>query len=769
MYKKVPMSNKQTICLSRVSANSLRKPRFPRLFYKTERHPLPTHFKQKHSQNTPLTILFRKLASLFPPYSSSASEESLKKWEISLQNCLSEIEKAPKDISLQAKYVQELLYTAYACKLANHPKLEKANKENARRVMEKVKKMAYFHPGSQCASYLFRVYHGMTCLDIQMIQDCLLTLRKAIALDPSNPKLSHELDQVTSFLNISWNKLYEDGELDQMSYSLFKKRLQITLSKDPFKETFIKRPALFKLVGKAPKEFLERHPHFTSPNDFLAAYPEVGDCKLKDRIYNINNLKLCLEQAKTDPLCRRIFLTSEKPILNPSAIGMIKNTLIDHPYLQVLLGNEKDGENLAKSFSDDPMLVPNKGCLKCEINKKDESPSTVYSYFIDPANLFIRKVVVKLLNESKQYSKLSSATGLNVNPLLTPVQIRTDFPPQPIIISGPTKPVITKTESPKTFTPPSLLPTPVNSPESVFKEKLSEIQAIISQKQSLIPSSHTSAERSCYHGECAHYLLAEALIHRTCKNFEEEKRALHRATTHVRSALSDYLISSAQYASYLLKAYPSINCLDINTIQDCLLTLRKSCKSKELEETVTFFKKSWIELKNAGSMDEEAYQLFNKRLAETLKQDPYKEDFIKDPILFQHIARECLLYDYPHLSTPETFLAKYPEAGYVFLAGAYSYQRLEDAIKRANDSPLATHLFLVSATPLLDQKSAESLQRFLMKKLSVDLLKFALVIGNKEDENLLRKTFRYDPYIVCRPLAVKDHPEAILFYVDVDL
>lgn len=718
-------------------------------------------------KKSPENVADTFISSLFP---SNASEGTLITLEVSLRRCQSAIEKAPHDISLQIAYIQELLRTAYSSKLTKRFMLEEAYMKHAQTLMERVKKTAYFHPEVQFTSYLFRVYQGLKCVDIYEIQGCLLTLRKAIELDPNNLKLLLELNQIISFLEIGWERLYKSGKLDEKNYSLFKERLLAIRSADPFKNTLIQRPSLFKLVENAPKEFLKRHPHLISPNHFLAAYPEVGDCQLKQHIYNLNHLRLCLEQAKISPLTRRILLISDKPLLSPSAIDMIKETLIDHPHLQVLLGNEIDGENLAKRFSDDPMLVPNKGYLKCKVHHLE---TLVYSYSIDPNHLFIRKSTLTLLSNPARLNPPTPNLETKIDSLPTPIQneVKSSSALPVIIISAPTKQAVVKTET-KTFIPLSLS-IPLSSTRS--SEQLNELHAIISQKQSLISSSGF-IERARYHGECAHYQLAKALIHRTCKRFEKEKQSRDQAEKSTQLALdSDCLSPLAHYASYLLKAYPSIDCLDIDLIQDCLLTLKKASRRKELEETATFFKNSWVELKDKGCINEEDYQFFNKSLSKTLNKDPYKEDFIKDPSLFLHTQKrsfQCLLGDtlldeYPHLASPEAFLAKYPRVGYVFLNGAYNQQNLEDAIKRVDHFHLARNLLLVSATPILDDKGAELLREFLLKKLGEG--KFGLIIGNKKDENLLRKALGYDPYIVCKPLNVTNYPEAVHFSINIDL
>lgn len=265
-------------------------------------------------------------------------------------------------------------------------------------------RLNYFHCDTHFAAYLFETYNGMTCLDLHIIRDNLLTLRRAIALYPTSAKLNAELEQATAFFKARWQTLTDEGTLEKGLYELLTKELEQILNEDPFKEEFIKTPNLLKKVKNAPT-LLHNYPHLKSEEDFLVKYPEAGVINLPDNIYHAGHLNACIHQAKTSPLARLLVLIFPESLLTPDDAKHVKDLLVEKQSVTIALGNGNDLITLIGAFKRDTNLIFGENSLLSSIKYLD-SYSQIFYFSINLQYLIKQKV--KKISLSQNSLNLSS-------------------------------------------------------------------------------------------------------------------------------------------------------------------------------------------------------------------------------------------------------------------------------------------------------------------------------------------------------------------------
>ncbi len=342
--------------------------------------------KKPESPNT----YFSPKLPYFPP-NSKPLQTIITKVVTARKRCWSEIEEKPLDMNPRTLYTLHSLALARICHQTKQLEEEGKLIDSVKTAVDSFLLSKYFHSGSHFAKYLLDGYHGITCLDMNVIRDNLLSLRRAIALTPDNQKLSIELDQAAEFFAMRWKELKEEGQIDEEMYNLLNQNLKQVLTEDPFKDEFMKNPELFKKVKDAPEILLKKYPHLASVNDFLARYPDAGTIRLRDGTYNLQNLKLTLSDAEASPLTQSINLLVEEPVITSTAAKLIKDFMLKNPKVQVYLSDEADGSELAKAFLEDKTLVNGKGALMFAKGVVTGRSEPVYCYKIDPQDPFIRK------------------------------------------------------------------------------------------------------------------------------------------------------------------------------------------------------------------------------------------------------------------------------------------------------------------------------------------------------------------------------------------
>lgn len=265
-----------------------------------------------------------------------------------------------EELSLEAIRIVCLFAKSKLAHMEGVDKVEKNCIEIANKELTAYLKGNYFDGQIQFAAYMGKVYPEIQETDLvnmNVLRDLLLTLRRATILDPEFVNTSEELESIKEFLHKHWEKLKIEDQLDEETFNRLNENLEQVLKEDPFKDEFIKNPELFKKVKDAPPALLEKYPHLTSPGRFIERYPRAGWIELPNQTFNTENLKLCINQAKTSPLATTLILDSVDPIITPSHAHLIKNLLVEKQNLTVSMGNEEDLATIMTAFYDDPKLV----------------------------------------------------------------------------------------------------------------------------------------------------------------------------------------------------------------------------------------------------------------------------------------------------------------------------------------------------------------------------------------------------------------------------
>ncbi|CUI18093.1 conserved hypothetical protein (plasmid) [Candidatus Protochlamydia naegleriophila] len=286
--------------------------------------------------------------------------------------------------------------------------------EDALNQINYMQQVAYFSCFTQMATYLLKVLDGVSCLDMNVVRDTLLNLRRADILSSNGSK---ELTEVVTFFETRWKELKEEGKLDKETYKLLNEQLKQILTEDPFRDEFIKNPELFKKVKDAPEALLKKYPHLASASDFLSRYPTAGWIELPNQTFNTENLKLCINKARTSPLARTLVLESADAIITPSHAYLIKNLIVEKQDLTVLLGNEDDLITLTTAFHEDKTIAFDEKTFLAGRTQINKSESEFILFGINSQSP-IRKVQpqleVKKTDSSLQSKPVQSTPSVSV-------------------------------------------------------------------------------------------------------------------------------------------------------------------------------------------------------------------------------------------------------------------------------------------------------------------------------------------------------------------
>ena len=303
-----------------------------------------------------------------------------------------------EELSLEAIRIVSLFAKSKLAHMEGVDKVEKNCIEIANKELTAYLKGNYFDGQIQFAAYMGKVYPEIQETDLvnmNVLRDLLLTLRRATILDPEFVNTSEELESIKEFLHKHWEKLKIEDQLDEETYNLLNQNLEQILAEDPFKDEFIKNPELFKQVKNAPEALLKKYPHLASASDFLSRYPTAGWIELPNQTFNTENLKLCINKAKASPLARTLVLESADAIITPSHAYLIKNLIVERQDLTILLGNEDDLITLTTAFKEDKTIAFDDKTFLAGRTQINKSESEFILFGINPQSP-IRKIQPRL-------------------------------------------------------------------------------------------------------------------------------------------------------------------------------------------------------------------------------------------------------------------------------------------------------------------------------------------------------------------------------------
>lgn len=329
----------------------------------------------------------------FPP-NSKPLQNIIEKVTSSRKHYLAEIEKTPQDMAPRTQFTIHTLALARICHQTKQLEDEGKLISSVQSAVDSFLLCKYFQAGTHLSKYLLDGYHGITCLDMNVIRDNLLILKRAIALSSNNDtehqKLIAELDQAAKFFEARWKELKDEGQISEENFKILSQQLKQTLTEDPFREEFIKNPELFKKVKDAPAILLQKYPHLASVDSFLSRYPEAGIIELSNNTYDSDSLELCITQAKSNPLARLILLVAPKSMITLAEARALKDLLIAKPHIGIVVGNLDDEESLRMAFEKDSSLKVEPDNLISRRNSLD-THGEVITFFINPQNPVRRK------------------------------------------------------------------------------------------------------------------------------------------------------------------------------------------------------------------------------------------------------------------------------------------------------------------------------------------------------------------------------------------
>ncbi|WP_068468329.1 hypothetical protein [Candidatus Protochlamydia phocaeensis] len=188
---------------------------------------------------------------------------------------------------------------------------------------------------------------------------------------------------------------------------------------------------------------------------------------------------------------------------------------------------------------------------------------------------------------------------------------------------------------------------------------------------------------------------------------------------------SNYFSPVPHYLDHLITRYKGVDCTNMNSIREALLQLKRGLEidpsaskiQNAFDSTVEAIKNKWAQIRERGMIDENTYNLLLEQLESVLKEDPFKDEFRKNPALFTSAPREFLA-SHRHLSSIEEFIKKYPSEGNIrFLNNEYSMGNLRKALEEALPNPFARQLKLFSDEPFLTLSAANLIKIFMVAKL----------------------------------------------------
>ncbi|MBA2368246.1 MAG: hypothetical protein H0V82_04375 [Candidatus Protochlamydia sp.] len=152
---------------------------------------------------------------------------------------------------------------------------------------------------------------------------------------------------------------------------------------------------------------------------------------------------------------------------------------------------------------------------------------------------------------------------------------------------------------------------------------------------------------------------------------ELEKEFLGRTSTLLDILEKDsYFLAITHLAKNTFDRYLGIDCKKINLVKECVFQLKRTLEldlnisqfKRVYDQSLDEIKKAWIDLEQIGEINIETHQHYLIQLENFLTEDPFKEEFQKNPNLFNLVKKAPKAFNekFPHLTTVEAFFEKYP-------------------------------------------------------------------------------------------------------------
>lgn len=209
------------------------------------------------------------------------------------------------------------------------------------------------------------------------LEACLESLQLSSLIDPAHLSASFLKNKIET-LKAEWN--------ESPAFLSFLRRFSET--QQPLNELFRKNPALFQLANRIDyKSFFERYPHLRSIPSFIKQFPNLGMLSFYGNI-KPDYLRGELAKATVNPFVSYIFMKFPTPKLTLALAHEIKeamlNFMINRKTLHLILGNQRDAEQILFCFKSDQTLTP--GALTDQFIEEDSS----YLLSISPDNPYKR-------------------------------------------------------------------------------------------------------------------------------------------------------------------------------------------------------------------------------------------------------------------------------------------------------------------------------------------------------------------------------------------
>lgn len=215
----------------------------------------------------------------------------------------------------------------------------------------------------------------------------------------------------------------------------------------------------------------------------------------------------------------------------------------------------------------------------------------------------------------------------------------------------------------------------------------------------------------------------------------------------------DYFDGVGHYLDYSIALFKGVDVKDMPAVREAFLKIHRAFEltpknpiiEKDYNNFLEQVKSKLQGLEKEKKIREEDIMGLQQDFEMILKEDPFKEEFKKNPQLFKLIknAPEDLLKKRPHLESIDAFLSRYPEAANIGLPNdTYTLENLKSCISQTKNNPLLRNIHLVSPEPFLTPFAANLLKDLMLEfqqKKNV-----SIVFGNQEDGKTLTKAFISD-------------------------